>query len=444
MSTFRRPIDNAESLRSTRRSLGDGTVTGRSRLAMPPANRARGTGFQRLTQLPAETAGPGLGETVTYLTDGLTIGPTPVRIPLSAVDEPTLDGREIDDVPATATTHRFATFGYKTVTVAIIDCPVGADGLDVRVYVDGEQRSRAYTTGNTDRLDRETFRVGRVVPGEDVWVEVSSGGSHTVGDIEVTFEHVDRGFGGVSRIDLPDLSFIEGNGAQVVQVAHPSTRVVTANAPAGTQAGDVLVYVVHGFAVRVAGLGYASSNWELTTPSGVTVADEYESDDDVNTIVTLVAWKIAGADGSNPEDFAVTTFTDPGNVVSGIDVQVLRFAPGVFPLVPSNPVGSFASTQDEIISGATVKRHTVSAGEGAGQFGLHLGTMVWLSGSTLNDDIVWSGAGLFQQRMGSSATGNALHKQRWALGLGFLDVDYGHTQQTSRIQTVTLPLNVLT
>ena len=79
MSTFRRPIDNAESLRSTRRSLGDGTVTGRSRLAMPPQNKARGTGLQRLSG-PVEVGGVSTGETITVRADDVAVSATPSTV----------------------------------------------------------------------------------------------------------------------------------------------------------------------------------------------------------------------------------------------------------------------------------------------------------------------------------------------------------------------------
>ena len=79
MSTFRRPIDSTESLRSTRRSLGDGTVAGRSRLAMPPANRARGTGFQRLT-IPPAVGGISTGETITVAATSVAISTTPTLV----------------------------------------------------------------------------------------------------------------------------------------------------------------------------------------------------------------------------------------------------------------------------------------------------------------------------------------------------------------------------
>ena len=79
MSTFRRPIDNAESLRSTRRSLGDGTVTGRSRLAMPPQNKARGTGLQRLTGPPG-VSGVSTGETITVAATSVAISTTPTLV----------------------------------------------------------------------------------------------------------------------------------------------------------------------------------------------------------------------------------------------------------------------------------------------------------------------------------------------------------------------------
>ena len=83
MSTFRRPIDNAESLRSTRRSLGDGTVTGRSRLAMPPQNKARGTGLQRLSA-PAVDGDP-LGECITVQATSVAVSTTPTVIAFDEV-----------------------------------------------------------------------------------------------------------------------------------------------------------------------------------------------------------------------------------------------------------------------------------------------------------------------------------------------------------------------
>jgi len=133
-----------------------------------------------------------VGETVSYTTDAaLTIGTTPVAVPLDTVVEATLAGRLLADLGGT-TAHRFGTSGYKTVTVTATDCPVGGDGLTVDVKVGGVSRV-SWSGPYGHRLDAETLRIGKVGAGVDVTVELSSAGSHTVDDIQVTFEHVDVG-----------------------------------------------------------------------------------------------------------------------------------------------------------------------------------------------------------------------------------------------------------
>jgi len=114
-----------------------------------------------------------VGETVSYTTDGpLTIGTTPVAIPLDTVDELTLAGRLIQGLGGT-TAHRFATRGYKTVTVGATSCPVRGEGLLVVVKVNGEERVRYEGAWGT-RLDPETLRIGNVGPGDAVSVELST------------------------------------------------------------------------------------------------------------------------------------------------------------------------------------------------------------------------------------------------------------------------------
>jgi len=113
-------------------------------------------------------------------------------VPLDTVDADTLAGRSAADLPASGTAHRFATAGYKTVTVTADDCPVGGDGLTVDVKVDGTSRV-SWSGPYGHRLDAETLRIGKVAAGVDVMVELSSAGPHDVDGIMVTFEHVDVG-----------------------------------------------------------------------------------------------------------------------------------------------------------------------------------------------------------------------------------------------------------
>ena len=174
----RRPLDAVEALRDTRRSMGDGTMQGRVRVATPARSGSLRRGFVGLgaAGVPEpNTGGPafGGGETVSYTTDGpLTIGTTPVAIPLDTVDELTLAGRLIQGLGGT-TAHRFATRGYKTVTVGATSCPVRGEGLLVVVKVNGEERVRYEGAWGT-RLDPETLRIGNVGPGDAVSVELST------------------------------------------------------------------------------------------------------------------------------------------------------------------------------------------------------------------------------------------------------------------------------
>jgi len=219
-----------------------------------------------------------VGETVTYTTDApLTIGTTPVAVPLDTVVEATLAGRLLSDLGGT-TAHRFATSGYKTVTVTATDCPVAGDGLTVDVKVGGVSRV-SWSGPYGHRLDAETLRVGKVAAGVDVTVELSSAASHDVDGIQVTFEHVDVGAAVIvpSVLDLGAL-YRWGNDDAVTQL----------NLPTGAAEGDL---VVVWFSVIRSNVWSSYPTSEITHSGVSTVVNETADPGGGHLARLLVGWK---------------------------------------------------------------------------------------------------------------------------------------------------------
>ena len=236
MSTFRRPIDNAESLRSTRRSLGDGTVTGRSRLAMPPQNKARGTGFQRLT-VPGIDGSP-LGETITVQA---------INVPITTTAElVTFDGEPLGEnegfvyLPPTVDIQPTIRDAYYDIHVEI-----GRGGYEGTVKVEVLRgstvvwplRSPSYWDNPQVPVSAKGRLIDRDLSPWRVRITGSTGG--TLAYVLVQAELVDRPRPGLFVPPEPPESSV--GTANTLALRLGETESTTVATPGDTEVGDLLV-----------------------------------------------------------------------------------------------------------------------------------------------------------------------------------------------------------
>ena len=364
MSTFRRPIDNAESLRSTRRSLGDGTVTGRSRLAMPPANRARGTGFQRLTGPPG-VSGVSTGETITVAATSVAISTTPTLVTFTEeVGERAgffFTAPSVDIQP---------TFGD-----AYYDIQVSIDrgGYSGTVAVE-VLRGNDVVWGPTfdpywNNPTHPVSAKGRLVdPAISPWrVRLTGSEAGTVSRVVAQVELVDR-----PRLTPPLLANIPEpplDNVHLDATFAEQTGSLSSPAPNGTQVGDGLLFIAN-----VDAQVFSSVLVGYTPPSAVSPL--YDPGILNSRHAAFVGWKVADlADQQQTREYTWAGESGQSNTNIDMAFSIIRFPAETLPSV-SGVVSDYQTTTNITLTtpaatswvlGVAIKQQTSTVVSGSGE-----------------------------------------------------------------------------